>query len=107
MQSKGKKIKHGFLIPMLTNCSILGQLCVCVLCVCVCVRACVCTCVCVHRYVCVCVCPCVCVCVCVEEREEKVALQWFSVGLAGSSFPPGYCCWTRSFAHIPPISVVI
>ena len=92
-------------------------MCVCCVCVCVCVRACARVYVCIGMYVCayvsmcarvyVCVCARACVCVCVEEKEEKVALQWFSVGLAGSSFPPGYCCWTRSFAHIPPISVVI
>ena len=70
---------------------------------------CVCVCVCVRVRVCIrmYVCMCLCARACVEEGEEKVALQWFSVGLAGSSFPPGYCCWTRSFAHIPPISVVI
>ena len=72
----------------------------CIVCVCMCV----CVFVCVSMSVlCVCVCVCVCVrvmcvrvhvcvCVCMRVCGERVALQWFNVGLAGSSFTLSYYC---------------
>ena len=51
-------------MPMLTNCSILGQLCVCMS---ACTRVCVYT----YVYVCVCVCVCAPVRVCALRREKR------------------------------------
>ena len=97
----------GIVSPETTfNVEVCLHACIVCVCMCVCMRVCVCesmSVLCVGMYVCVCVCVCVCarvmcvrvhvcVCVCVRVCGERVALQWFSVGLAVSSFTLSYYC---------------